>query len=431
MLEFRTDVRATTQVNVLPQVVARASLLELDQDELEARVLLEVDRNPALELAEGSRILSGGAPALGGSDDSDSFARIPAAVTIGDDLRWQLHAVCRGDIRRIAEYVLENLDSRGYLATPVFDLADELGVDEWRVESALRVVQSLEPAGVGARNLAECLKLQVLARPDPPAPPGLLEFLETEFTQIVHSGNARSLRSPAMRGARRFLAYIREHMHPYPADLFRPPFPSEEHRLPTHAPDVVVSCSLDSLVVAVPMSERLVLRIEAAYENLSRMLSARKCSEDEANVRRLVSDAREFISNLTHRHTVMAQVAAAVIEEQSGYLQHGPRGLRSLTKKELAEKLRLHESTICRATRGKTVMLPDGETVPFGVFFEDALPAKVCLAQIIRREDSARPYTDTELVDELAAHNYHVARRTVSKYRACVGIAPAPERKVR
>ncbi len=429
MLELRQDVRATTQVNVLPEVVARASLLELDQEELEERIRAEADRNPALDVADRGRAPRATGHGSFGDAEGDLFARLPAATTLGDDLRWQLHAACKGPLRPVAEYIIENLDGRGYLTTSLFDLSDDLGVSEERVAEALGVVQSLEPPGIGARNLAECLKFQVRARTD--APPGLLAFLEHDFAALSGSNNVRALKSLTSATAQRFLQFIRDRLYPYPADLFRPPYPCQGSELPVRTPDVVVSRDRGALVVTVPLSERLVLRVDAEYEGLARTMAARGAGRQAGDVKRLVGEARTFISNLTHRHRVMAQVAAEVLQVQEGYLREGPRGLRPLTKKELAERTGLHESTICRATRGKTLMLPDGEVIPFDVLFEDALPAKVCLAQIVRREDPGRPWTDARLVCELAAHGYHVARRTVSKYRASVGIAPASDRRQR
>lgn len=217
-------------------------------------------------------------------------------------------------------------------------------------------------------------------------------------------------------------------MYPYPADLYRPPYGAED-RAPATTPDAVISVCDGRLEVSVPLSERLALRVNATYARLAQSTEPRSRSRDGISLRALVADARETIANLTHRHQVIGQVAAAVVAEQQEYLTRGPAGLKPFSKKELAQKLGLHESTVCRATRGKTVMLPDGEVVPLDLFFEDNLPAKVTLAQIVRREDPRRPLRDHELVALMQERGYPVARRTISKYRAAPGIPPAAERK--
>ena len=171
------------------------------------------------------------------------------------------------------------------------------------------------------------------------------------------------------------------------------------------------------------------MRVDDAYEDLVRRVGNRAGDDDAGAVRRLVAEARSIISDLTHRHEVIAKVAGTVVAAQEDYLTGGPMALKPLTKKEVAHLTGLHESTVCRATRGKTIMLPGGETVPFDVFFEDALPAKVTLARIVHQEDPAKPLTDHELAAELGRRGFPVARRTISKYRSALSIAPAAERR--
>ena len=431
MLELRPVARVSAQASVLPQVVARASLLELSQDGLEERVQEELERNPSLELVEPPVMPRYDGFRRGPGVGDDPLARVPSPTPLRDDLLWQVRMACEGERRRLAEHIIESLDHRGYLTTPVFELAEELCVCEAEIEDALAVVHELEPRGIGARGLAECLKLQVLAMRPGEAPPGLVEFLEDEFAHVVCEGDARSLRSPRTPGAGVYLTFIRDNLYPYPADLYRPPYPDASNGLPAHPPDAVIERDAERLRVTVPLSQRLMLRVDAAYENLARSLESRSRDEQARSIKELVGEAREFISNLTHRHTVIARVAAGVIEEQDGFISHGPSALKPLTKKELARKLDLHESTVCRATRGKSIMLPDGEVVPFGVFFEEALPTKVALAQLVHQEDPTQPLTDSELVERLREHGYVVARRTVTKYRACLDIQSASERRVR
>ncbi len=430
MLVLQAEPRVATQASVLPQLVARASVLELSQDGIEERVSEELDRNPALELVEAQNLPRFRAGGRAESIGDDHLARLPAPMSLSADLLWQVRVACEGETRRIAEYIVECLDHRGYLACPLFEVADSLGVSEGEVEAALAVVHQLEPRGIGARDLAECLRLQVLALKPGAAPQGLLEFLEGQFTDLVREADPRSLKSTTARGAQVYLKFIRDNLYPYPLDVYRPAYAPAAPDLPAKAPDAVIERTADGeFRVSVPMSQRLAMRVDAAYEQLARDMGGRGSDEPAKSVRELVTSAREFIANLAHRHLIIARVAQAVVQEQAEYLTDGPRALKPLTKKELSRKLKMHESTVCRATRGKSVMLPDGEVVPFEVFFEDALPIKVALAQVVRQEDPSRPLRDAELVEKLNKRGYALARRTVSKYRACLGIPSASERR--
>lgn len=429
MLDVSQQVRVGTQTNVLPQLVARAFLLELSQDSVEERIREELEQNPTLELLEPTAAPRFAGPAAGVSAGIDTFGSLPAPMPLGDDLLWQVRATCEDELLTLAEYIIQNLDERGYLAVPLYAMADDLSVSEAEMQEALDAVHALEPAGIGARGLTECLKLQILRMRPAEHPAGLLEFVEGEFAHLVQDANPRGLKAAKSPGAHVYLKFIQEHMYPYPADLYRTPYPMVSDELPRQMPDVVVERDQGSLKISVPMSQRLSLRVDAEYERLARSIRSTGNRQDAHEIAQLVAQAKEFISNLTHRHKVIGKVAMAILKEQEDFIEFGPKALKPYTKKQLAQKLAMHESTVCRATRGKTMMLPDGEVVPFDVFFEDALPAKVTLAKLVREEDPARPFTDGQLAGMLAESGYDVARRTVSKYRGALSIPSATERR--
>ncbi len=428
-MELRQDLRVTTQVNVLPQLVARSALLELSQENLEDRVREELEKNPALELAA-PNLWSPLCQPVGGAEEQDALARCASPVSLRDDLLLQARALCHGAMLRHVEYLIESLDERGYLPAHPVTLAEELEVPVARVEEAIAHLRSLEPAGIGARDLADCLLMQLERLAPGQAPGGLREFIDGRLRHVLGSGDPRLLKTLQDRRSAPFLRFIADHFHPYPADLYQPPHRLEAQVVPTKLPDAVLEVDNGCLRVRVPLARAMALRISQAYESLARATSGVRGQDEGAQeIRRLVSKARQFIDNLTHRHTTIALVTQALLEEQSDFLEYGPSGLHPLTKKQLAQRLRIHESTICRATRGKTVMLPDGEVVPFDVFFEDALPAKVTLAKIIHSEDPDAPLTDNELVQAMQAQGFELARRTVSKYRESLGIPTASARR--
>lgn len=429
VMELRQDVRLTTQVTVLPQLVARSALLELSQEGLEERVREELDKNPALELSA-PNLWGPASRAVAGVEEQDALARCASPVSLRDDLLWQARAVCGQELLPDVEYLIDSLDERGYLPVSPVTLAEEMEAPQARVDQAIKALRSLDPPGIAARDLTDCLLLQLSRMPAEQVPAGLEDFIDGRLRQVLGSGDIRMLKSLQDKRSAPFLSFIADNLHPYPADLFQPPHRLEAQVVPTKLPDAVIEIDNGCLRVAVPMAQALALKVSQAYEGLARATAGvRGQDEGTQEIRRMVSQARQFIDNITHRHATIAVVTRAILDEQRDYLEYGARGLHPLTKKQLAQRLRIHESTICRATRGKTVMLPDGEVVPFEAFFDDALPAKVTLASIIHSEDPGAPMTDNELVHAMLTRGFELARRTVSKYRESLGIPTASARR--
>ena len=325
MLELRPEGRVATQTTVLPQLVARASVLELSQEELEECIAEKLDQNPALELATPNSLRSLGQPAgPRGSGDgaADVLARLAAPVTLRDDLCVQLRSRCEGRILQIAQYLVESLDHRGYLTCSLFEVADDLEVSEREVKEALAAVQELDPPGLGARDLPECLRLQVLAMPASQVPEGLLEFLEADFARLVAAGDPRALRTKSNTAAHRYWSSFATAV-PLFLRICTSTLRRSRRDLAGTSPDAVVHRGREALEVTVPMSERLALRVNAEYERLSREIDRRRGDTDEVSLRDLVAEARSVIANLTHRHQVIARVAQAVVAEQEAYLTGG------------------------------------------------------------------------------------------------------------
>jgi RNA polymerase sigma-54 factor len=183
--------------------------------------------------------------------------------------------------------------------------------------------------------------------------------------------------------------------------------------------------------VVVPESAAHALRINAAYAALD--ARARDGGARRRGVRgtlELVREARQFIASLQRRYEVLRLVGEAVAAAQAEFVEKGPEYLRPLDKKAIAAQVRLHESTVCRATRGKFVQMPDGMVVSFDVFFDDALPLKCLVKYIIQREDKAQPVSDDVIAARLRAAGHVIARRTVAKYRAEMGIGARGERRL-
>ncbi len=423
------------QHRVSPQLVVHSALLELTTEELEEKLLEEAERNPALEVVR--RVDEGAVPLPSSPgkvvDDEDEaepwWDRIAAPQTGRDDILLQFRAVAPPELHAVGEVLISALDARGYLKGDLEELAEAAGATLDQAQQALYILQHLDPPGLGARDLAECLLAQ-LEVVDTAAPPRTREFI----AYCLHSGPAQMAASARRLGLSRkqleeILEFIRENLHPYPANLTDGGF--DDGPPPAAQPDVIVSREGARFVVNVPLSHRLEVRLDALYQRIAEQLRYRRnLVGHEERVRQNVRAARELIGLLQRRVHTIAAVAEAIVRFQADYfITQDPETLRPLDQKDIAELTGLHESTVCRAVKGKHMLLPDGTLVPMEMFFDDAAPARAALLRVIRHEPPDRPYSDKRLAEMLTQLGYPIARRTVTKYRAQLGIPPAHRRK--
>lgn len=454
-LTTATAQSAAVEAGANCQVVLRSELLQLPCLDLLERLRAEADENPALELeiawpeepGGGARTTRGWSfDAREGARDglSDVVARAPTPYGLRDELHRRLAWAADQCQARIAGYLIECIDERGYLTTTILEAARELGVTPAEVEVALRSIQRVAPPGVGARNLRECLLLQLAALPDlPPARHAVVE----RWVRTLEPGVTPALSAEAAVDDAELadaLALVRARLVPYPGRSFRAPWHS---LLPTACapppPDVMLSRRGNEIDVEIATSRMVSARVARAYQRLddalraARRLGAHSAGPESAaeeQAREQVRAARRFIWSLQQRERCLYRVTRAIVICQREFLLGGPRCHRSLTHRRIAELTGLHESTVCRATAGKLVQMPGdlrggyGQCTGFEVFFDDALPARTLLRELIDGEDRRAPLTDAQLQEELRGHGLVLARRTVNKYRRALGIPPAAER---
>lgn len=441
-----TAQRAGIEARVNCQVVLRSELLELPCLELLERLRAEADENPALEVEFATpefaapdelpvawgEVTHGGSTPRERDELADAIGRTPAPYGLRDELHRRLAWSPDGRRARVAGYLIECIDERGYLTTTILDAARELGVAPAEVEAALRVIQRIAPPGVGARDLRECLLLQLAAFPD--LPPSTRTIVE-RWVRGLRAGDERALAPHTGPGAAEMataLAWVRARLVPYPGLRFRPPW----HTVLGCAraappPDVLLSREGDGITVEIATTRMVSARVAAAYRSLDQSLRATaRRAEGEATVRarEQVRAARRVIWSLQQRERGLYRVARAIVTCQRAFLLHGPLHHRPLTHRQIAELTGLHESTVCRATADKLVQMPDGQCTGFEVFFDDALPARALLREFIDGENPREPLTDAQLQRLLGERGHELARRTVNKYRRALGIPAAAER---
>jgi RNA polymerase sigma-54 factor len=460
-LDQSADVYQEMRPRVSARLVAASTMLELSGLALQEAITRELDENPALEADEittcevcgtplqGSICPSclrlqrqdlpqDGADGYGGDGDleslairgpeDDEFDPLSTAAgreTLQERLLADLGTIMPREDKPIAIHLVGNLDERGYLACSCEEIADVLGADVARVEAVLAALQTLEPVGVGARDLRECLLIQIdhLALRGIHHP--LVRPIVEEHLSILASRKleriARLMRVPVeeVETAARF---IREHLNPFPAQGHAGSEAIAEARATYTWPDVVIVQVEDQFAVEVIEARRLELRVASAYQQLARQGVDISDAERE-HVKQFVTRAKLFVQNVAQRRQTIKKITDAIVKAQTDFLRHGIRHLKPLTRSQIAIAAGVDESTVSRATNGKNVLLPSGQVVSFDTFFTPALSIHDVIKEILANE--SRPMTDGEIAKELAGRGIHVARRTVAKYRAQIGVLPS------
>ena len=393
---------------------------------------------------------------LSGDDDADVTELARTQVSLQSHLHAQALALrLSAEDRAALQFLIESLNDDGYLEDTLISLAEGLAAgDEAQVEPlvhhftvALGLLQSLEPAGVGARGLAECLSLQLrallqLGRPDP---------TRNTAAQVALRICAQPMELLARRDIKRLTllceatdAAVREAMA-----LIARLEPKPGRRFINVERNIVVP---DVLVIQVGQGTQAKFQVRLNSEVMPRLrvhdiyanaLKQHKGGGSEASsyaaLQQRLQEARWFIKNIQQRFDTILRVSTAIVERQKSFFLHGELAMRPLVLREIAEELGLHESTISRVTTAKYMATPQG-TFELKHFFGSGLgtesggsasstAVRALIKQFISAESMDKPLSDHQLSEMLKEQGIECARRTVAKYREGLRIAPASLRK--
>jgi RNA polymerase sigma-54 factor len=330
----------------------------------------------------------------------------------------------------IAEYLVGNLDDNGWLRCSIQETADMFDVSSERVEIVLRHLQSLDPIGIGARDLRECLLIQMDYLEDQGIThPQAREIIKKHLTQLGEHkfGRIASEMGISAEEVADVWSFIKSHLNPFPAQGYGVPEPGPSEPIRTYVmPDVIISKDERGFEVDVVESKRFIMRLSPIYSQLAQELDrgdGRLSDDERRHIQQYVSRAKLFIANINQRRQTIQRITTMIVEEQTAFLSNGIRHLQPLTRAQVAGRLGMHESTVSRATAAKYVMLPDGHVIPFSDFFTASLSVKDVIKELIASEEA--PLTDQEIAERLDERGIHVARRTVAKYREQLGILPS------
>jgi len=337
------------------------------------------------------------------------------------------------ELRQMCERIITSLDTNGYLAASVEDLLPP-DADPKQIElahKALAMVQKLEPAGVGARDLRECLLLQLTPR--------MRMYEEIKTLVEGHLEDLRDNRLPHIQKKTHYsIETIHEawdemrKLHPKPGSEFNVGF------VPTVKPDVLVDRDENGeWRVQLEDGRTPSLRISEYYR--SRLMSEDATVDEKNFIKRKINSAQWLIESIEQRRSTLLRVTQAILERQKRFLEEGPESLEPLRMAEVAEKVGVHVTTVSRAVDDKWMQTPrglfalrkffiggtlndDGEEVAW-----DAIRVK--LQEIVEKEDKKNPLSDDDLVALLKNTGLNVARRTVTKYRQKMNIPSSRHRR--
>ncbi|KND57219.1 RNA polymerase sigma-54 factor RpoN [Candidatus Burkholderia verschuerenii] len=369
-----------------------------------------------------------------GSDPAD-WVRIEPSLheTLHDALR--LYQLNERD-RAIAQLIIEALDDDGYLRQELGELANvvdiEPALDEDELCIALRLVQSLDKPGVGARNLSECLTLQLDAMPeDTPGRDVAREIVVHHLERLARREQAELQKKIGCSAdeLRVACALVRK-LDPKPGENYGQ---SEDNYV---VPDVIVRQAKRQWVVTINPAVLPRAQIHRMYAELF----AQSAGASRSPLAQQLQEARWLIRNAQQRFTTIQRVAECIVSHQKAFFDYGEIALKPLVLRDVADELGLHESTISRATGNKYMSTPRG-IFEFKHFFPRELSTKsggtcsaaavrALLKEMISKENTRDPLSDVSLAKMLADQGVIVARRTVAKYRHLMKVPPAELRRV-
>ncbi|MEL0620164.1 RNA polymerase factor sigma-54 [Psychrobacter proteolyticus] len=395
-----------------------------------------------------------------GDEDFDSYQG-GTSSTIQDHVRWQLNfkRLSEADTL-IAEYLIDSMDDMGFIRIDIDELLQSFDtmasfyqwderVEKEEVLTVLRIIQSCDPVGVGARHLSECLSIQ-LSKLD--ARTEYLQEAQALLSASEHlvSNNIKALTERtglAPEYITPALTLLRT-LNSSPGLLFQSSQP--DYAQPPESydiPDVLVTpvrnnkatsnseVEEDGWYVRLNPDTLPKLRVNQEYANL---VKRGDDSPDNQYLRENLTDARLFIRSIEERNQNLLKVATSIVRYQQEFLQHGATAMQPLILKAIAEEVDLHESTVSRLTTSKTILTPQG-LFSLKHFFSSHVSSadgdisstaiSAMIKKLIADEDPKKPLSDSRIKDELLADGIDIARRTVAKYREAMNIGSSTQRK--
>ena len=358
--------------------------------------------------------------------------------TLHEHLRWQLNLIPISDNDKvIAETIIDSLNDDGFLDGTLENILEtidneleETGLEE--IEAVLKIIQSFEPLGVGARDLKECLLIQLKQFDQKNQKNQKAKELINDYFNLLATHDYKRLMKKLKlteEELEEIIDFIQT-MNPRPGSQVN------NTRIEYTVPDVSVTKNNNKWVVKINKDTTPNLRINTVYK---KMIKRADSSIENQTLKSHLQEADWFIKSLEHRSETLLNVSKCIVEHQSDFLEHGEEAMKPLILQDIANSLGLHESTISRATTRKYIHTPRG-TYELKYFFashigtqqggtRSSTAIRALIKKLVDNELPNKPLSDNKIADSLKKEGINIARRTIAKYRESMAIPPSNERK--
>ncbi|PRY66149.1 RNA polymerase RpoN-/SigL-like sigma 54 subunit [Vreelandella songnenensis] len=468
VMKASLQLRIGTQLTMTPQLQQAIALLQLSTLDLRQEIQQALDANPMLEQEDEFGEQAAVEPQEAewsesiptelsvDSDWSDTYQDMPSAAGSGSDgpdferqaagqslyghLLWQL-AMTDFNVREqlVAESLIDALDANGYLTQPLNDIRDGLraqgldGLNQREMETILLRLQQFEPTGVFARDLRECLMLQLATLPEDTPLLVPAKRLVRQFLEALGKNDMRLLKRRLGLDDEQLedVIHLIRSLDPRPGSAYGP---TDDSYI---TPDLVVRHDNEGWHLELNPDALPRLRIQPDYASLIKRADK---SQDNQFLKEHLQEARWLIKSLSSRNDTLLRVGREIVTRQIGFLEHGEEAMKPLILADIAEAVEMHESTISRVTTQKYIHTPRG-VFELKYFFSSQISGqdggdshsstaiRARLKKLIQDEPPGKPLSDSRLVTLLEEGGIAVARRTVAKYRESLGIPSSSERR--
>ena len=370
-------------------------------------------------------------------DDSDFKQQDTLQVTLREHLLLQLKLMQLSERDQTLTLLLvDSINEDGYLEASLEVIAEEmpeeLEIDVLELQTALRHIQNLDPAGVGARDLSECLLLQLELLPKFTPHLTLAKLVAKHYLSALGARDFAKLRKElgCDESTLKSIQKIITDLNPRPGSAFS--YIGSEHYI-QH--EVIIKKVKGIWIASLNDAVIPKLKINQLYANILK----RNRDSSSQYLQSQMQEAKWMIKNIQQRFSTILRVAQAITDRQRNFLEYGEVAMKPLVLREIAEELELHESTISRVTNNKYMLTPRG-IFELKYFFGSSVATdtggtcsataiRALIKQLVDQENPKKPYSDSQITDLLAKQGIVVARRTIAKYRESLNIAPASLRK--
>ena len=482
-MKLSVGLKVANSLSLTPQLQQAIRLLQLSSLELEQEIQIQLDSNPLLEKAEeqnaevesletireelqekeltetlNSNQLPDDLPvdtdwdevythqstAMERPEFEEREDNRQGAVSLKAHMLEQINLLNFSAVDRlIAHCLVDALDEKGLLDAEITEITasvqhlldqmdDEIEVEDDEILAVLKLIQRLDPVGVGARNLAESLSVQLTMLPNGTKFREEAVLLMKHYELLIANDLNKLIRQTGLSAdALKQAVDLLKTLKPYPGAEF------EDKDADYQIPDVVVSKRNDHWHVQLNPDVMPKLRINPFY---SGMIKRADQSDDNQYLRNQMLEAKNFIKSVDERHKTLLKVASCIVQHQRNFLEIGAEGMKPLVLREVAEEVELHESTVSRVTTNKFLLTPRGlfelkyffsshvGTTSGGEASSTAIRAKI--KKLVADENPRKPLSDNVIANLLKEDGIDVARRTVAKYRESLHIPSSSDRKV-